>query len=57
MEGVLANRAAPHLNNDGPSGGDGDDLETMSSLMACSAQPTTTLLKTLSRRYASGDQS
>lgn len=59
MDGVFAGCAALHLKKKGGHGDDnthGDDLKTLSSLMACSAQPTTTHLKELSRHYASGHQ-
>lgn len=53
MEAVLSRCAELHLND---NGGHGDDLKTLSSLMACSAQPTTAHLKKLAKRYASGDK-
>eukprot|EP00752_Nemacystus_decipiens_P018686 g16750.t1 len=53
MDRVLSHCTGQHLKN---CGGHGDDLKTLSSLMACSAQPTTTHLIELSGRYASGDR-
>lgn len=53
MGEVLARCTKRHLKNDG---GYGDDLQTLSSLMACSARPTATHLKELARLYASGDR-
>ncbi|CAN0213439.1 unnamed protein product [Pylaiella littoralis] len=52
MEGVLSDCVKMHLADDRERH---DDLNTISSLMACSARPTTTHIKGLTRRYSSGD--